>query len=88
MVSSTKEKDKKMKVFSLVGFNDYEGSDLLGVFGSKQDLLAYVDAESVRQAKEYGFSKERALLLGFDQLGYAESELGQPVDVLEVVEYL
>ena len=77
-----------MKVFSLLGFTDYEGSDLLGVFGSLKDLLAFVDAEAAKYVEESRFSKERALNLGFDQLGYAESELGQQVDVLAVVEYL
>ena len=77
-----------MKVYSLLGFNDYEGSDLLGVFGSVKNLLAYVDAESVKLVNERRYFKELALNLGFDRLGYTESELGQPVDVDAVVEYL
>ena len=31
-----------MKVFSLLGFVDYEGSDLVGVFSSKEKLMEYV----------------------------------------------
>ena len=63
-----------MKVYSLLGFVDYEGSDLLGVFGSLEDLMKfYEQSSSVR---------------GFDQVGYVVCELGQEVDVYRDVEYL
>lgn len=64
-----------MQVYSLLGFVDYEGSDLLGVFGSLEDLMQfYGQSSSVR---------------GFDQVGYVVSELGQGVeDVYRDVEYL
>ena len=72
-----------MKVYSLLGFMDYEGQDLLGVFGSVEDLLKFVESE--RQDR----SHFRAETLGFDWLGYVESELGKQIeDVLEVVEYV
>ena len=61
-----------MKVYSLLGFVDYEGSDLLGVFGSVEDVL-----KCVREGKWY-----------YDEIGYVESELGEKVDVLEVIEYV
>lgn len=61
-----------MKVYSLLGFIDYEGSDLVGVFGSLDDLM-----ECVKSKKWF-----------YDDMGYVESELGQQVDVLEMVEYI
>jgi hypothetical protein len=62
-----------MKVYSLLGFVDYEGSDLLGVFGSVEDVL-----KCVQEGKWY-----------HDQMGYVESELGVKIeDVLGVVEYV
>ena len=61
-----------MKVYSLLGFIDYEGSDLVGVFGSVEDVL-----ECVKSKKWF-----------YNDMGYVESELGQQVDVLEQVEYV
>lgn len=61
-----------MKVYSLLGFIDYEGSDLVGVFGSVEDVM-----ECVKSKKWF-----------YDDMGYVESELGQQVDVLEMVEYI
>ncbi len=71
-----------MKVYSLLGFVDYEGQDLLGVFGSLEDLQKFLDSE--RQDRSHG----RAESLGFDSLGYVVSELGSKIDVLGEVEYL
>jgi len=42
------------------------------VFGSVEDVLKFV-----REGKWY-----------FDEIGYVESELGEKVDVLEVIEYV
>ena len=78
----SKEKENKMKVYSLLGFVDYEGSDLLGVFGSLEDLMKFVEVE--RQDRSHYRSEK----LGFDDLGYVVSELGQKIDVLGEVEYL
>lgn len=61
-----------MKVYSLIGFFDYEGSDLVGVFGSVEDVV-----KCVKSKKWF-----------YDDLGYVESELGQQVDVREMVEYV
>lgn len=75
-----------MQVYSLLGFMDYEGQDLLGVFGSLDQLQQFVVNERVRRSDLYGSC--RLETLGFDQLGYVVSELGQSVDVLSQVEYL
>jgi hypothetical protein len=64
-----------MKVYSLIEFVDYEGSDLVGVFGSVEDVLKCV---------ENGNGKWYC-----NDLGYVESELGEKIrDVLGVVEYV
>ena len=66
-----------MKVYSVLEFVDYEGSSLLGVFGSVGDALEFL--------KSYpGFERQS---LGCSY-GYVESELGQSVDVLAEVEYV
>ena len=62
-----------MKVYTLLGFNDYEGSDLVGVFGSIEDVLDFVKNDQ----------------WFYDNMGYVESELGQHiVDVEGVVVYV
>jgi len=64
-----------MKVFSLIGFNDYEGSDLVGVFGSVEDVMKCV--QDVSQGWFY------------EDMGYVVSELGEKIDdVLAVIEYV
>jgi len=64
-----------MKVYSLLSFIHYEGSDLVGVFGSVEDVLKCVES---------GNGKWHA-----HDLGYVESELGEKLDdVLGVVEYV
>ena len=67
-----------MKVFSLLGFVDYEGSCLLGVFGSLEDLMKFLEVK--RDSLGYDH-------VGYS-LGYVESELGQEIDELGEVEYL
>jgi len=63
-----------MKVYSLLGFEDYEGSELVGVFGSVEDVM-----RCVASSDEWFY----------DDMGYVVSELGQKVgDVLECVEYV
>ena len=64
-----------MKVYSLLGFNDYEGSDLVGVFGDKQSMMDCVESGN----KNWHFH----------DMGYLESELGEKIEwPLSVVEYL
>ena len=64
-----------MKVYSLLGFINYEGSELVGVFGSVEDVLRCV--ESGKGSWWY------------DQMGYVESELGDQIDTEDsLVEYL
>ena len=63
-----------MKVYTLLGFTDYEGSTLVGVFGSIEDVLQCVKNTST---------------IYYDSLGYVESELGKEVgDVLGEVVYV
>ena len=61
-----------MKVYSLLSFVDYEGSDLEGVFGSLEDVL-----KCVEEGRWF-----------CDDLGYVESELGEKVDVFGSVVYV
>jgi hypothetical protein len=70
-----------MRVYSLVGGYDHEGESLLGVFGSMEDLMAFV---------EQGRSEcqRRPETLGYDSLGFVESELGQPIDFHAMVEWV
>ena len=64
-----------MQVFSLLGFTDYEGSELLGVYGSEQEVLDHVQSEN---GSWY-----------YDNLGYVVSELGSKIeDVLGSVVYV
>ena len=64
-----------MKVYVLLGFTDYEGSELVGVFGSVEDVLRCV--ESGKGSWWY------------DGMGYVESELGEEIESVEsVVEYV
>ena len=55
-----------MKVYSLMEYVDYEGGDLLGVFGSLEDLRKCVE--------------DRGLRSKYSRLCYVECELGQVVD--------
>ena len=64
-----------MKVYSLLGFFDYEGSDLVGVFGSVEDVIKCVESSNGNW--------------NFDHMGYVESELGEKIDdVSGVIEYV
>jgi len=72
-----------MKVYSLLGFVDYEGSDLLGVFGSKEDMLKFI--EGIERRVRYDGVE---VYSNYDSLGYVVSELGQKVNMLYDVEYL
>jgi len=64
-----------MKVYSLLGFVQYEGQDLLGVFASVEEVMQHVES---RNGSWY-----------YDDMGYVESELGQPIeDVDGVVQYV
>ena len=70
-----------MKVYTLMGSWDYEGERLLGVFASKEDVLKFVEQEKSK-------CRHRPETLGYDDLGWVESELGQPIDFHGEVEYL
>ena len=70
-----------MKVYTLMGGWDYEGDNLLGVFASRNELLQFVEQEKAKHNR-------RPETLGYDTLGYVESELGQPIDFDAQVEWL
>ena len=70
-----------MKVYTLMGGFDYEGETLLGVFASKEDLMKFIEQEKSKY-------RIRPETLDYDTLGYVESELGQPIDFYDEVEYL
>ena len=64
-----------MKVYSLLGFTDYEGYALLGVFKSVKDVILYV--KSPNRRKWY-----------YDDVGYIESELGDEINDVEGIHSL
>lgn len=65
-----------MKVYSLIGFYDYEGSTLEGVFGSVEDVMKCLESGNGK-----GWY--------YDDMGYVVSELGEKIeDVLGVIEYV
>ncbi len=61
-----------MKVYSVLRHVDYEGEDLLGVFGSRE------------QAVEFARSKADK----YSDVGIVESELGQEIDFYGQVEWV
>ncbi len=62
-----------MIVYTLLGFNDYEGSDLVGVFHRIVDLQKVVQDDKWH----------------YDDIGFVESRLGEKIDdVLGRVEYV
>lgn len=71
-----------MKVYVLLGFIDWEGCALIGVFGSVEDVLRCV--ESGKGSWYY------------DKMGYVESDVGitvvgdkfEPLDVDSAIEYV
>ena len=66
-----------MIVYSVLEQVDYEGCDLLGVFGSREDAEQFIRSYDgfVRQSPGYSY-------------GYVESQLGQPVDFYRDVVYV
>ena len=65
-----------MKVYTLLGIEDYKGSELIGVFGSVEDVKQCVQAG----AGTWAFGA-----WPYDGLMYVESQLGQPItDAFEV----
>jgi hypothetical protein len=79
-----------MKVYTLMGGYDYEGEHLLAVFGSKEDLMKFVEQEKSKPGRRscLDFYDRRPGTLGYDTLGYVESELGQQIDFYGEVKYL
>lgn len=65
-----------MKVFSVLYHVAYEGQDLVGVFGSRDEAVAFARSQ-------LNFGK-----YGSESYGVVESELGQPVDFYGMVEWV
>lgn len=65
-----------MKVFSVLLSVDYEGQDLLGVFGDRESAVKFARSQD-------GFGKYQS-----HSYGVVESELGQPVDFFGMVEWV
>jgi len=61
-----------MRVYSVLLSVLYEGEDLLGVFGSREEAVS--------------FARQQDQLYG--DYGVVESELGQPIDFHAMVEWL
>lgn len=61
-----------MKVYSVLLSMQYEGEDLLGVFGSREEAVSFARQQEWR----YG------------DYGVVESELGQPIDFNAMVEWV
>lgn len=66
------EKEIEMKVYSVLRHVQYEGCDLLGVFGSREQAVSF----GSQQKDEYS------------DVGLVESELGQELDFYAQVEWL
>jgi hypothetical protein len=65
-------KEIMMKVYSVLRHVQYEGQDLLGVFGSREEALVFAKSKEDR----------------YSEVGVVESELGQPVDFYDSVEWV
>lgn len=65
-----------MQVYSVLLSVQYEGEDLLGVFGSREEALEFVRSQEYFQQRMYG------------DYGVVESELGQPIDFHAMVEWV
>jgi len=65
-----------MKVYSALISVDYEGEDLLGVFGSREEAVEFCRNHDI-------FDKYSAY-----SFGVVESELGQPIDFHAMVEWV
>ena len=65
-----------MKVYSVLLHVDYEGCDLLGVFGDRKSAVEFV-------RRQDGFGKYDSY-----QYGVVESELGQSIDFYGMVDWV
>ena len=61
-----------MKVYSVRRHVQYEGEDLLGVFGSREDAVVFAQGQ----------------LSQYHDVGIVESELGQEIDFHAMVEWV
>ena len=61
-----------MKVYSVLCHVQYEGTDLLGVFASRDEAVVFAKSKQDK----------------WSEMGVVESELGQEIDVFGDVEWL
>jgi hypothetical protein len=66
-----------MRVYSAMLSVAYEGEELLGVFGSREQALEFIRSQEGFQRQWASFS-----------YGLVESELGQPVDFDRMVDWV
>lgn len=64
-----------MKVFSVLQNEQYQGSELLVIYGSRQECLDYIQRLD-------GYKK------GWHEYGIVESELGQEIDIFGMVDWV
>jgi hypothetical protein len=62
-----------MKVYSVLRHEKYESTDLLVVFGSRQECLDYIE-------------RQEGYIEGWYDYGVVESELGQEIDFFGMVD--
>lgn len=65
-----------MKVYSVLAYEQYEGFEFLGVYGSREDAVSWIKSYEGYKNKWRG---------GY---GVVESELGQVVDAHDQIEYV
>lgn len=64
-----------MRVFSVLRSVPYESCDLLGVFGSREQAVDYIQRQEAYQKGHYDY-------------GVVESELGQEIDFFGMVDWM
>jgi hypothetical protein len=65
-----------MKVYSVMGYTQYEGFEFFGVFGSREEAVSWLKSYEGYQ-RRWG-----------DSYGVIESELGERVDTHDQIEYV
>lgn len=75
-----------MKVYSVCFSEQFEGEELLGVFGSREEAVEFVKSQT---GYKNGWGQHGAPYSPrFGQYGVVESELGKPIDFDVTVEWL
>lgn len=66
------------QIYTLVGNTDYEGDTFLGAFASKEQMMAHVEKEIATDSSKFH-------VMGYDEIRYYVSELGQRVDWIDYI---